>query len=150
LEDTSTLKRTLLQHGKYNLHAETAEKGLIVANGRSLYENGVNMAFQYWNTTLPTTYLTGAAAYDAVGSTPIKQITQKWIANTINGYEGWIEYRRTGFPVRTISAGLNNNLIPLRMPYPAEEEALREIITLLLLRRITTVSIFQCGGINKR
>jgi hypothetical protein len=45
---------------------EAAEKGLIVANGRSLYENGVNMAFQYWNTTLPTTYLTGAAAYDAV------------------------------------------------------------------------------------
>jgi hypothetical protein len=84
--------------------------------------------------------------------TPIKQIiTQKWIANTINGYEGWIEYRRTGFPVlNDICCSLNNNLIPVRMPYPAEEEALnREIITLLLLRRITTVSIFQCGGINK-
>jgi hypothetical protein len=35
------------------------------------------------------------------------------------------------------------------MPYPAEEALNREIIT-LLLRRITTVSIFQCGGINKR
>jgi hypothetical protein len=26
--------------------------------------------------------------------------------------------------LRTISASLNNNLIPVRMPYPAEEEAL--------------------------
>jgi hypothetical protein len=56
---------------------EAAEKGLIVANGRSLYENGVNMAFQYWNTTLPTTYLTGAAAYDAVGSTPLSKLLHK-------------------------------------------------------------------------
>lgn len=126
-EDTSTLKANFITAWEVQFAlAEAAEKGIIVANGRSLYENGVNMAFQYWNTTLPITYLTGTAAYDAAGSTPIKQIiTQKWIANTINGYEGWIEYRRTGFPaLRTISASLNNNLIPVRMPYPAEEEAL--------------------------
>ena len=43
----------------------------------------------------------------------------------INGYEGWIEYKRTGFPqLTTISASLNDDLIPVRMPYPAEEEAL--------------------------
>jgi hypothetical protein len=42
--------------------------------------------------------------------------------------------------LRTISASLNNNLIPVRMPYPAEEALNREIITLLLLRRITTVN----------
>jgi hypothetical protein len=29
------------------LLAEAAAKGLIVANGRTLYENGVAMAFQY-------------------------------------------------------------------------------------------------------
>jgi hypothetical protein len=34
------------------------------------------MAFQYWNTTLPTTYLT-AAAYDAVGSTPLSKLLHK-------------------------------------------------------------------------
>jgi hypothetical protein len=46
----------------------------------------------------------------------------------INGYEGWIEYRRTGFPVlKTLSASLNNDLIPVRMPYPAEEEALNSV-----------------------
>jgi len=57
---------------------------------------------------------------------PIEQIiTQKWIASVINGYEGWIEWRRTGFPaLKNVSASLNNDLIPVRMPYPAEEAAL--------------------------
>jgi len=46
----------------------------------------------------------------------------------INGYEGWVEYRRTGFPqLKTIAASLNNNVIPIRMPYPSEEEALNSV-----------------------
>lgn len=126
-EDTSTLKANFVTAWEIQLAlAEAAQKGLIVADGKTLYDNGVTLAFQYWNTSLPTTYLTGTAAYNAIGTTPLQQIiTQKWIANIINGYEGWIEYRRTGFPaLRTISASLNNNIIPVRMPYPAEEEAL--------------------------
>jgi hypothetical protein len=52
-------------------------------------------------------------------------ITQKWIASVINGYEGWIEYRRTGFPqLKNVAASLNNGLIPVRMPYPPEEASL--------------------------
>jgi hypothetical protein len=126
-EDTSTLDANFLTAWEVQFAlAEAAEKGLIIANGKTLYDNGVVLAFQYWNTPLPATYLTGPAAYNDAASTPLKQIiTQKWIANIINGYEGWVEYRRTGFPAfRTISASLNNNLIPIRMPYPAEEEAL--------------------------
>jgi len=43
----------------------------------------------------------------------------------VNGFEGWIEYRRTGYPeFKTIAASLNNDLIPERMPYPIDEEAL--------------------------
>jgi hypothetical protein len=79
---------------------------------------------------MPTAYLTtGAAAYGDNGSNKIQQIiTQKWLANIVNGYEGWIEYRRTGFPVlKTIAASLNNNLIPVRMPYPTDEDALNNI-----------------------
>lgn len=109
------------------LLAEAAEKGLISANAQALYETGVQQAFAYWQTELPATYLTDAAAY--ANGNPIENIiTQKWIANIINGYEGWVEYRRTGFPeLRTLSASLNNNLIPVRMPYPAEEEALNAV-----------------------
>jgi len=109
------------------LLAEAAEKNLIQANASALYNQGVAEAFDYWQTELPPGYLTsGRAAYESDGQNPVEQIiTQKWIANSINGYEGWIEYRRTGFPnLKTVSASLNNDLIPVRMPYPAEEAAL--------------------------
>ncbi len=108
------------------LLAEAAEKLLISADAQILYEQAVEESFAYWGTALPTNYLTTVAAYGQNGQNPIEQIiTQKWISNMINGYEGWIEYRRTGYPqLKTISASLNNNMLPVRMPYPAEEEAL--------------------------
>lgn len=108
------------------LLAEAAQKGIISADAKVLYENGVKQAFDYWNAELPDDYLFTSAAFDSSGTNALEQIvTQKWVANMINGYEGWIEYRRTGFPqLKRISASLNNNLIPVRMPYPSEEEAL--------------------------
>jgi len=109
------------------LLAEAAERSLIQADAQALYEEAGSLAFEYWNTTLPTDYLsTGSAAYGQGGADKIEQIiTQKWIANIINGYEGWIDYRRTGFPaLKTIAASLNNDLIPVRMPYPTDEDAL--------------------------
>lgn len=126
-EDTSTLDANFLTawEVKFAL-AEAAARNLIAADAQNLYETGVVQAFEYWNTPLPSDYLFGPAAYTAAGTTPVQQIvTQKWIANLINGYEGWVEYRRTGFPeFRMVSASLNDNLIPVRLPYPAEEEAL--------------------------
>ncbi|MDF4220154.1 SusD/RagB family nutrient-binding outer membrane lipoprotein [Maribacter sp. M208] len=106
------------------LLAEAAEREFISADTQTLYNTGVTQAFAYWQVELPENYLTEDAPFDN-GNTIENIITQKWIANSINGYEGWIEYRRTGFPqLKTISASLNNNLIPTRMPYPSEEEAL--------------------------
>ncbi len=126
-ENTAVLDANFLTAWEtaFNL-AEAAQRGLISGNAQQLYENGVTMAFEYWGVILPSDYLSGPAAFNNPNATPIKQIvTQKWIANIINGYEGWVEYRRTGFPVfKPVSASLNNGLIPVRMPYPAEEEAL--------------------------
>lgn len=110
------------------LLAEAALKGWISGDAKNYYDIGVQQAFDYWETEIPTNYLTdGNAAYNA--DSALEQIiTQKWIANTINGYEGWIEYRRTGFPeLKTIAASLNDGQIPTRMPYPADEEALNQI-----------------------
>ncbi len=126
-EDTSTLDANFITAWEVHFAlAEAAERGFITAEAQQFYETGVELAFEYWNTELPADYLSGNAAYNAAGTTPVQQIiTQKWIANIINGYEGWVEFRRTGFPeLQTISASLNNNLIPVRMPYPSEEEAL--------------------------
>jgi len=107
------------------LFAEAAEKGLLAGDAKTYYDAAVTLAFEYWNTEIPDDYLEGAAAYNGNGD-PMKQIiTQKWIANMINGYEGWIEYRRTGFPkLKPIAASLNDDLIPVRMPYPTDEAAL--------------------------
>ena len=126
-EDTSTLDANFMTAWEtYFCLAEAAHRGLIPADAQALYETGVALAFQYWNTEMPEDYLNGPAAFNAPGTNPIQQIiTQKWIANVINGYEGWVEYRRTGFPeFKPVSASLNDGLIPVRMPYPAEEEAL--------------------------
>lgn len=126
-EDTSTLDANFITAWETSLNlAEAAARNLITADAQTLYETGVTQAFEYWQTELPADYLTGPAAFNDANATPIEQIvTQKWIAQIINGYEGWIEYRRTGFPeFLDISASLNNGIIPVRMPYPAEEEAL--------------------------
>jgi hypothetical protein len=128
-DDTSALDANFMTAWETSfLLAEAAEKGLINSNSETLYNTGVTQAFEYWNTNLPTNYLDGSASFNATGKTPLEQIiTQKWIASVINGYEGWIEFRRTGFPaLKSVSASLNNGLIPVRMPYPAEEATLNQ------------------------
>ncbi len=109
------------------LLAEAAERGLISGDAQNLYETGIKQSFEYWYTALPADYLSSPlVAYKSGNNNPIEQIiTQKWLHNILNGYEGWIEYRRTGFPrLRKISASLNQGLIPVRMPYPTTEDAL--------------------------
>ena len=107
------------------LLAEAAQRGILEADPRALYEEGVALAFDYWQTELPADYLTsGPAAWDpARGLEQI--ITQKWIAGIGDAYEGWIEWRRTGYPtLLPVEASLNNGLYPVRFPYPADEQAL--------------------------
>lgn len=128
-EDTSTLDANFMTAWETSfLLAEAALKGYISTDAGTLYNLGVTQAFEYWGTNLPSDYLSNNANYNAVGTTPLQQIiTQKWIASVINGYEAWIEYRRTGFPnLKNVAASLNNNLIPVRMPYPAEAATLNQ------------------------
>jgi hypothetical protein len=127
-EETNKMKANFMTSWETKfLLAEAAEKGFITANAQQLYEDAVQESFVYWGAQIPSNYLTsGPAVY---GTNPINQIlTQKWISSICNGYEGWIEYRRTGFPaLKTLAASLNNNLIPVRMPYPGTEEALNGV-----------------------
>jgi len=125
-ENTGALDANFLTAWETNFWmAEAAEKGFISADPEMLYNTGVEQSFEYWNIDFSEEYLNGMAAYGATGNNMEQIITQKWIGNMINGYEGWIEWRRTGYPdLRPVSASLNNDLLPVRMPYPTEEEAL--------------------------
>ena len=49
----------------------------------------------------------------------IEQIaTQRYIHLFLNGYEGWAEYRRTGYPAMALSAGAE---VPNRQSYATTE-----------------------------
>ena len=103
--------------------AELAQRGLVAADAEEVYEQGVRDAFAYWGVALPDDYLgrTGVV-YDGT-LTPIR--TQRWLASIGQGYEGWIGWRRTGLPeFRTPLASLNDGRIPIRFPYPVDEQAL--------------------------
>jgi len=103
--------------------AEAAEKGLISGSAQSYYEAGIQASFDYYNVPMPANYLTQTEV--AYGTDNIaKIITQKWLASMLVGYEGWFNYRRTGFP--TLKPGvdnLNNDMIPVRYRYPDTEKA---------------------------
>lgn len=128
-ESTGGLKCNFMSAWETNLLlAEAALNGLLSGSAQSYYETGVTQAFAYWNTTMPATYLTaGPAAFNTTDGFE-QIITQKWLGNIINGYESWIEFRRTGFPkLLPVAASLNSGLIPVRMPYPSDESALNTV-----------------------
>lgn len=102
--------------------AEAAQRGLVTGSAQQYYEEGIRASFEYFNTFFPPTYLTqSGVAYTG----DLEQIiTQKWLASMLVGYEGWFNYRRTGFPVLTPAIdNTNNNQIPVRYRYPDNEKA---------------------------
>lgn len=101
------------------------------------YENGVLASMLRWG-------VSDSAATAYVASLPAANqenvLTQKYIALYMNGYEGWAEFRRTGFPKTIIQVGeltgplsngesvtfgpspvTGNDKIPLRLTYPVQE-----------------------------
>ncbi|SFD55919.1 Susd and RagB outer membrane lipoprotein [Chitinophaga sp. CF118] len=107
----------------YFLRAEGALNGWNMGdNAQTLYETGIQMSLNQWGITdaaVITAYKTNAATPIAPGdqqgsapvnSSPVKwaateaqqreQIgTQKWLALYPDGFEGWAEVRRSGFPI---------------------------------------------------
>lgn len=108
------------------LLAEAGLKGYVGINPDEWYDRATIQAFRYWGTERPGGFLADPQTGIDNGVTLEQIITQKWIASIGNAYEGWAEWRRTGFPtnLRPAEASLNDNLIPVRMPYPSDEQAL--------------------------
>ena len=109
--------------------AEAAQKGLITTGTtKAYYEQGVRGAYAEYglaDARASAYLLSPGAAYDPTMA--LNQIiTQKWMANLNNGFEGWIEYKRTGFPAFDTggAANLNGGKIPNRFIYPDSEKTI--------------------------
>lgn len=103
--------------------AEAAMRGWIGADAKTNYDNGIKASFEYWNVTIPDNYLSQTGvAYDNNLETII---TQKWLSLFNNGFQGFIEFKRTGFPSQ-IKPGPDAfyDTYPCRFQYPDEEQSL--------------------------
>ncbi len=106
------------------LLAEAAQKNLIAGSAKNFYDEGIKASHAYFGIAVNANYLSSPAVA-ITGADDLKKImTQKWISNFLNGYEAWIDVRRTGFPQLTIPQdNLNANKFPVRFRYPSTEQA---------------------------
>ncbi|NJB71341.1 hypothetical protein GGR42_001803 [Saonia flava] len=103
--------------------AEASLRGWIGGDDQALYEEGIQGNFDYWDVDMPSDYLTRAGV--AYNGTIETIMSQKYIALFYTDYQGFIEFKRTGFP-NTIAPGPDAfySTYPSRFEYPGEEEAL--------------------------
>jgi hypothetical protein len=114
------------------LLAEAAARGYTVGGGtaESYYNDAVTESILAWggNIAEANTYLAQAEIGYSTGSTAgdfRKKIgLQKWIALYNRGLEGWAEWRRFDTPVFNIARNKTIDDIPMRMPYPYNEDNL--------------------------
>ena len=139
------------------LRAEGALRGWDMGgSARDFYEQGVKLSFDQRKVSGADEYLANAVAvpepfidpvnpakcnytpktkitiaWNEGASTeekPERIITQKWIANFPLGFEGWADYRRTGYPevfpsVSNLSNGvIDTNRQLRRLPFPLSEK----------------------------
>ncbi len=115
--------------------AEAALKGYIPGGNTvaaTYYNSGISGAYAEIGIADASSYLMHTAVvFDNTSTTnALSQIiTQKWIANINNGFEGWIEYKRTGFPAFQSggSVNLNNGNIATRFLYPTSEQTINSV-----------------------
>lgn len=119
--------------------AEAVERGYTVGGtAESHYNNAITASILYYAN------LAGADASDALTAAndylaqpdvayttatgTWQQIigTQKWIAMYNRGIEGWTEWRRLDFPILVVPTGKEYSDIPVRYPYPFDENEMNE------------------------
>jgi hypothetical protein len=113
------------------LLAEAAERGLGgVTDAETHYNNAITASMKYWGVTDgdAAAYLAQPeVAYStATGDFKQKIGTQKWLGLFDRGDESWAEWRRLDFPVLNVPANLTYADIPVRMPYPFNENKMNK------------------------
>lgn len=108
--------------------AEAAKLGWIAggdAVAKTYYDRAIEQSIRQWNNN----DVSGLAAYMAnsgVAYNPANALmqigNQRWVHLFLHGYEGWAEWRRTGYPNFLLPAPNNNNQpIPRREGYGTQE-----------------------------
>jgi len=88
----------------YFMQAEAAVLGLSNGNANQLYQQGITQAMKLWkvNDSEISTYLSSGATLASLSgsrSTDLQRIAiQRWIASYTDGFEGWAEVRKSGYP----------------------------------------------------
>ncbi|KXB96837.1 MAG: hypothetical protein AA908_10060 [Chlorobi bacterium NICIL-2] len=107
--------------------AEAALKNYIAGSAANFYMQGVIGAFAEIGLPASNANVYVQSPQVMLSNNPdtamYQIILQKWLANINNGFEGWIEYKRTGYPYFSTggSANLNQGKIPNRFLYPVSE-----------------------------
>ena len=128
-EQPDAAEATLMSYSELQfVLAEAAHKGLISggdAAANMYYEQGITSSFNFWGAEIPSDYLSRDGVAFGSGETLELILTQKWLANFLVGYEGWLDYRRTGYPALPDPMdNSNNGKVPSRFFYPNEEQLL--------------------------
>lgn len=109
------------------LLAEAAERGIygVPADAAGHYNNAILASMKYWGVSdaEAAAYLAQpSVAYSTASGNYLQKIgNQKWLGLFDRGIESWAEWRRLDFPVLNPPVGKVYADIPVRMPYPYNE-----------------------------
>ena len=111
----------------YFLRAEAALANLTAEDKNEMFRNGIQASLeQYMVDPAEITSFMAQPVATLAGSEEqqLEQIIeQKFVANFFQAYEGWAEFRRTGYPQIWIGSeqGITGGQIPRRLTYPSDE-----------------------------
>lgn len=108
------------------LMAEAAQRGFVAGDPAALYRDGIEASMRMFE--IPQAEIDAYLAQPAVRYDPargLEQIAvQMWLALYDQGPEAYSYWRRTGIPVLTPARdNLNDDRIPVRLPYPVSEQS---------------------------
>ncbi|MCR6722537.1 MAG: SusD/RagB family nutrient-binding outer membrane lipoprotein [Chitinophagaceae bacterium] len=107
--------------------AEAANAGITSENAQAMFETGIQLAMSQYGVSSGniTTYLASPSGIlSGTEEERMEQIiVQKWLATYYNTFEGYAEFRRTGYPRIWTGSNLGdtNGQIPRRLTYPIAE-----------------------------
>ena len=115
------------------LLAEAANEGYIsggTSGALAHYNDGIRASFEFngLDSATATTYINqGIISFSTQVEARKKIAEQEWLALYGQGFETWIEQRRTGFPELMPAFESNFSMIPTRLYYPTTENSLNQV-----------------------